>query len=244
MTPPPEPPPAAGPPPSARPPIVEGRGLARRYRPFGREAMDAVVEASIVVPRGAFVAVTGPSGGGKTTLLSLLGLLERPTGGALLFDGRDVRDASEAERSRLRRRIGFAFQGSPMIRGLSLVENVAYPLVPRGGRASERLARAEEALARVGLAALARKRPEELSGGELQRVGLARALVGDPELVIADEPTSNLDAATAQLVLALLRDAHARGAAVLVASHDPTVLAQVTERYGMTAGRLRAVASA
>ena len=243
MTPPPEPP-APGPPPSPRPPIVEGRGLARRYRPFGREAMDAVIDASIVVPRGAFVAVTGPSGGGKTTLLSLLGILEHPTGGVVLFDGRDVRDASEAERSRLRRRIGFAFQGSPMIRGLSLVENVAYPLVPRGGRASERLARAEEALARVGLAALARKRPEELSGGELQRVGLARALVGDPELVIADEPTSNLDAATAEVVLALLRGAHARGAAVLVASHDPTVVVQATQRYEMAAGRLRAAAPA
>ena len=219
-------------------PLVEGRSLSRRYERGGRDAAVALVEASIVVPRGAFVVVTGPSGGGKTTLLSLLGILERPSGGTVLFDGRDVLDASEAERSRLRRRIGFVFQGSPMIRGASLHENVAVPLVPRGGRASAHRARAEQALQEVGLGALARKRPEELSGGELQRVGLARALVGDPELLIADEPTASLDPATAAIVVALLSAAHARGTAVVVATHDPSLESRATARFQMSAGRL------
>ena len=222
-------------------PLVEGKSLSRRYVGGGRGGRDATVallEASIVVPRGAFVVVTGPSGGGKTTLLSLLGILERPSGGTVLFDGRDVLDASEAERSRLRRRIGFVFQGSPMIRGASLHENVAVPLVPRGGRASANRARAGQALQEVGLGALARKRPEELSGGELQRVGLARALVGDPELLIADEPTASLDPATAAIVVALLSAAHARGTAVVVATHDPSLESRATARFQMSAGRL------
>lgn len=184
--------------------------------------------------------MTGPSGGGKTTLLSLLVALERPTSGVVRVDGADLGAASEAERSRVRRRVGFAFQGAPQVRRLPVWENVTLALVPTGVGAAARRARAAEVLARVGLGALLDERPERLSGGELQRVALARALVTSPPVLVADEPTSNLDRASAGVVLDVLRAEHARGTTVLVATHDPALLALATATYAMEAGRLRA----
>ncbi len=221
------------------PPALETDRLCKRWR-SARGEVHAVVDVTLAVPRGAFVVLTGPSGGGKTTLLSLLVALERPTSGRVRVDGADLAAASEAERSRIRRRVGFSFQGAPQIRRLPVWENVTLALVPTGVPTRERRARAEEVLARLGLRALADERPERLSGGELQRVALARALVGAPPLLVADEPTASLDGASATRVLEVLREEHARGTTVVVATHDPALLAIATARYVMEAGRLRA----
>jgi len=219
-------------------PLFEARGAGRRFHPGTRREVVALAGATLGVPRGAFVAIAGPSGCGKTTLLSLLGALDRPTEGEVLFDGKSLEGASGAELSRVRRRIGFVFQLTPTLRRLPVWENVAVPLVPRGASARQRRAAAAAALERVGLAFAMNKRPEELSGGELQRAGVARALVAHPEAVLADEPTSNLDDANAEAVTRILLDAHARGTTVVVATHDPRLLHAASAVYRLHAGRL------
>jgi putative ABC transport system ATP-binding protein len=226
---------------SAAPPLLEARGVAKAWRGGGRAAT-ALAGVDLRVPRGAFVAVTGPSGSGKSTLLAVLGALERPTAGTALFDGLDLAAASEAERARVRRRIGFVFQASPSLRGLSVADDVALPLVPDGLPRAERRARAEAALARVGIAPLADARVETLSGGEAQRAGLARALVRAPDAVLADEPTSHLDVRSAEALAALLGDLRAAGTTVLVATHDPRLLALAGTVVVLEAGRLAAAA--
>ncbi len=214
-------------------PLFEAREACRAFRDV--RALDRV---SISVPRGAFLAVTGPSGCGKTTLLALLGALDRPTAGSVFFDGIDLGGSSEPERSRVRRRLGIVFQSSPLIRGLPLWENVTWPLVPRGVPARERRRIGGALLDRVGIARRAGARPEELSGGERQRVGVARALVADPEAVLADEPTSDLDRETATAVVGLLREFHASGRTVVVATHDPAVEALATVTLRLREGRV------
>jgi len=198
----------------------------------------ALDDVSATIARGAFFAVVGPSGCGKTTLLAVLSTMLRPTSGKVEFDGRDVVVVAESERSRLRRRMGFAFQTAPMLRGLPLWENVTYGLVPRGESVSARRAAAESLLARVGLAAKTRSVPEELSSGERQRAGLARALAAKPDVIFADEPTSNLDRASADAILAVLAEFRAAGGTVVVASHDPTAIAPATDGVELAAGRL------
>jgi len=214
-------------------PLFEARDLRRVFREV--RALDGV---SLSVARGAFLAVTGPSGGGKTTLLSLLAALDRPTGGVVLFDGEDLGGAAEPERARVRRRLGIVFQSSPMIPGLPLWENVTYPLVPRGVPSRERRRIAGALLQRVGIAHRDGARPEELSGGERQRVGIARALAGDPEAILADEPTSDLDRDTAAAVVALLREFHASGRTVVVATHDEDLEALATVTCRLRGGRV------
>ena len=200
--------------------------------------MRAVDGVSLAVEPGSFTAVVGPSGSGKTTLLALLGALERPTHGDVAFDGRAVGKFSDAERTRIRRRMGFIFQSFALVPRLSVWENVTYPLIPRGIPRSERLRRAIELLTALGLADRLTARPEELSGGEQQRVAVARALAGDPDVVIADEPTSNLDPESAEVIARLLRDRHARGTVVLVASHDQRLIAAAGRVYQMARGRI------
>ncbi|MFI5403310.1 MAG: ABC transporter ATP-binding protein [Planctomycetota bacterium] len=214
-------------------PHFEVRDATRMFRD-----VRALNPVSLSVPRGAFLAVTGPSGCGKTTLLALLGALDRPTLGTVLFDGKDLGGAPEPERSRVRRRLGIVFQSSPMIRGLPLWENVTWPLVPRGVPARERRRIAAALLERVGIARRDGARPEELSGGERQRVGIARALAADPEAILADEPTSDLDRETAKAVVALLREFHASGRTVVVATHDPAVEALATVTCRLRDGRI------
>jgi ABC-type lipoprotein export system ATPase subunit len=179
-------------------------------------ALDGV---TLSIGRGAFTLLTGPSGGGKTTLLALLGALERPTRGAVAVDGVDPAGLSEAARSKLRRRFGFAFPGGQMIPTLPLWENVTLGLVPVGRGVAERRRTAQEALDRVGLSAKLRAAPEELSTGELNRAGLARALAAAPEILLVDEPLANLDPATRGLIVEVLGAEGRRGATVLVASH-------------------------
>jgi putative ABC transport system ATP-binding protein len=214
-------------------PLFETRGASRLFRDV--RALDGV---TLSVPRGALLAVTGPSGCGKTTLLSLLGALDRPTGGAVLFDGEDLGAASEPERSRVRRRLGIVFQSSPMIPLLPLWENVTWPLVPRGVPLRERRRIGEGLLERVGIRGRDGARPEELSGGERQRVGVARALAGDPVAILADEPTSDLDRETAAAVVALLREFHASGRTVVAATHDPAIESLATMTCRLRDGRV------
>lgn len=219
-------------------PLVEARSVGVRFRAGSASEVRALEEVSVAVARGEFLAVEGPSGCGKTTLLAVLGTMQRPDTGSVLFEGTDLADASQAERSRLRRRMGFAFQGAPMLRGLPLWENVTYGLVPRGESRSGRRALAERFFERVGLASKATSLPEELSAGERQRAGLARALAGGAEVLFADEPTSNLDRATADAILALLAEFHRGGGTVVAASHDPALGAAATRTLRLAAGRV------
>jgi len=218
--------------------VVTATGVERTFIGRGGRVVKAVAGVSVAVERGALVAFCGPSGCGKTTLLSLLGALDRPTAGSVVLDDVDVTRASDAVLSRARRGVGFVFQDAPVLRGLALWENVTYALVPLGVPPRERRSRAQRLLAAVDLAARMDERPEVLSGGERQRLGVARALVDDPALVIADEPTSQLDDDAADDVIALLLAANAAGRSVVVATHDPRLVRHATMVYRMIAGRL------
>jgi putative ABC transport system ATP-binding protein len=218
--------------------ILEARQLCKSYHAGTAREVRVLHNVSLQVPAGAFILLTGPSGSGKTTLLSLLGGLERATRGQVLFAGRDLSRCSDGELARLRRRIGFVFQDFALIPGLTVEENITYPLLPRGVARAERIRRTQEVLARFGLADKQRVKARELSGGEQQRVALARALAGQPELILADEPTSNLDEQAGQTVLSLLRQAHAEGKTLVVSSHDPQAPALATHVWRLEAGSL------
>ena len=184
----------------------------------------------VTVDEGEFVAVTGPSGSGKTTFLNVAGLLEEPSGGQILLDGQDVSRLGDDARSRLRNRaIGFIFQGFNLIPDLNVEDNVDVPLRYRGLPAAERRERIAQALAQVGLASRARHYPAELSGGQQQRVAIARALAGRPRLLLADEPTGNLDTQMARSVMELLEQINASGTTIVMVTHD-TDLARRAQR--------------
>jgi putative ABC transport system ATP-binding protein len=218
--------------------LFETTELAKVYAGPG-PGVRAVDGVSLVVEPGAVLVITGPSGSGKTTLLALLGALERPTAGQVSFVGTDLGSCSGAELARVRRRLGIVFQDFALIPGLTALENVTYPFVPRGLTRAERRRRAAEWLSRFGLSEKLATRASHLSGGEQQRVAIARAFAGRPEAILADEPTSNLDAETADRFLAALADFHAAGGTAVVASHDPRVIAIATMRLDMAAGRVR-----
>ncbi len=218
-------------------PFLEARDAAKWFHAGTGAEVRALDGVSLEVPRGAFVLVTGPSGSGKTTLLALLGTLERPTRGAVLVDGADAAGLSEAARSRVRRRLGFAFPGGPMVPRLPLWENVTLGLVPLGPGAGERRAIAREVLGRVGLEPRIRAAAEELSTGELLRAALARALAGRPDALLADEPLGNLDAAARRLVLEALAGFHRGGGTVVVASHAEDAFPSATASCRLEAGR-------
>ena len=184
----------------------------------------------IHVKEGEFVTVTGPSGSGKTTFLNIAGLLEEFSGGEYFLDGVNVGGLNDNARSRLRNeKLGFIFQGFNLIPDLNLFDNVDVPLRYRGYNASERKRRIEEALNQVGLASRIKHFPAELSGGQQQRVAIARALAGSPKVLLADEPTGNLDTQMARSVMQLLEEINARGTTILMVTHDPE-LAQRAQR--------------
>jgi len=174
------------------------------------------------IARGEYVSIAGPSGCGKSTLLSILGLLDSPTAGEYLLNGRPVADLPASERARVRNReIGFIFQSFNLIGDLSVFENVELPLTYRGMRSAERKQRVEEALERVGMAHRAKHLPSQLSGGQQQRVAVARAVAGEPLILLADEPTGNLDSRSGEQVMDLLRELHQSGATICMVTHDP-----------------------
>jgi putative ABC transport system ATP-binding protein len=193
---------------------------------------------SLSIEPGEYVAIVGPSGSGKSTLMHLLGGLDRPTSGQLLLGGRDVSALSAAELARLRNQvIGFVFQSFHLLSRTSARDNVGLPLIYRGVRRAERRRRAEEMLARVGLSHRLHHRPNQLSGGEQQRVAIARALVTEPSVLLADEPTGNLDSRSGESVLALLEELNEeRGVALAVVTHDASVAARARRRIAMRDG--------
>ena len=192
------------------------------------------------IAAGEFVSITGPSGCGKSTLLSLLGLLDEPNGGRYRFKGRPVEGLGAAERAAVRNReIGFIFQAFNLIGDISVADNVALPLTYRPGLSrSERDARVAVALERVGMAHRMRHFPAQLSGGQQQRVAVARALVGDPAILLADEPTGNLDSRNAEAVMELLGELHAAGSTLCMVTHDPRFAELAQRRVHMFDGRI------
>ena len=190
----------------------------------------ALSSVDLEIHKGEFLSIAGPSGCGKTTLLSILGLLDSPTSGSYTIDGTAVHELGAAARARIRReRIGFVFQSFNLIGDLSVQENVELPLGYRGVSASERKKRAASALERVGMAHRAKHMPSQLSGGQQQRVAVARAVVGEPTLLLADEPTGNLDSENGAQVMQLLADLHKGGATLCMVTHDPRY-AQLAQR--------------
>ena len=174
------------------------------------------------IRKGEYVAIAGPSGSGKSTLLALIGLLDSPTDGKYVLNSHPVANLNISERSRIRNReIGFIFQSFNLIGDLTVFENVELPLTYRGTKSSERQKKANEALEKVGMAHRARHLPSQLSGGQQQRVAVARALVGDPMMLLADEPTGNLDSKNGEAVMDLLRGLHRQGATICMVTHDP-----------------------
>jgi putative ABC transport system ATP-binding protein len=189
------------------------------------------------VREGEFVAVTGPSGSGKTTFLNIAGLLEELTGGSYVLDGVDVKALDDRARSKLRNeKLGFVFQSFNLIPDLSLFDNVDVPLRYRGFSRGERKKRIEGALARVGLASRVKHMPAELSGGQQQRVAIARAIAGSPKLLLADEPTGNLDSQMAREVMQLLEDLNAQGTIVVIVTHDPEIAARAQRNVHIVDG--------
>jgi putative ABC transport system ATP-binding protein len=174
------------------------------------------------IQRGEYISISGPSGCGKSTLLAILGLLDSPSDGAYVLNGRPVQDLKLSERARIRNReIGFVFQAFNLIGDLTVYENVELPLTYRGMGSAERKRRTQEALERVGMAHRMKHYPAQLSGGQQQRVAVARALAGDPSILLADEPTGNLDSANGEAVMDLLTELHKGGATICMVTHDP-----------------------
>jgi putative ABC transport system ATP-binding protein len=182
----------------------------------------ALAGVHMEIGRGEYVSIAGPSGCGKSTLLSILGLLDSPTNGEYLLNSRSVADLPAAERARVRNReIGFIFQSFNLIGDLSVFENVELPLTYRGMRPAERKERVESSLERVGMAHRAKHLPSQLSGGQQQRVAVARAVAGEPLILLADEPTGNLDSKSGEAVMDLLKELHQSGATICMVTHDP-----------------------
>ena len=190
----------------------------------------ALSDIHLEIQRGEYLAIAGPSGCGKTTLLSILGLLDSPTDGTYVLDGQPVAKLSAADRARVRnRQIGFIFQAFNLIGDLTVYENVELPLTYRGMPAEERRRRVQSALERVGMSHRMKHFPAQLSGGQQQRVAVARAVAGDPAILLADEPTGNLDSTNGEAVMELLRELHQGGATICMVTHD--------SRYARHAGR-------
>jgi putative ABC transport system ATP-binding protein len=205
--------------------VIDVRNVSRVYE-LGEIQVHALRDVSLQINRGELVAVMGSSGSGKSTLLHILGCLDLPTSGTYLLDGIDVRDLDEDDLSDIRnRKLGFVFQSFNLVPRTSALANVELPLSYAGLNRADRRRRALWALEAVGLSDRARHMPSELSGGQQQRVAVARALVTNPSLILADEPTGNLDSHSTQEVLALLRDLSARGSTLVIITHEPEVAA-------------------
>ena len=217
---------------------MEVEGLTRVYRQKGRQ-VTALRDVTFSVDRGEMIAVVGRSGSGKSTLMQLLGCLDRPTAGSYRLEGREVTELSVGRLAALRgREIGFVFQQFHLLPTLTALENVELPLLYRGIPRRERRRRAEECLCQMGLAHRLANMPAELSGGQQQRVAIARAVAGRPPLVLADEPTGNLDRASAAGVMECLRQLHRQGTTLLLITHDEGLAASLPRRLRLAEGGL------
>ncbi|QCB43277.1 ABC transporter ATP-binding protein [Sphingomonas sp. PAMC26645] len=213
-------------------------GIQRRYLSDAVETT-ALADIDLHVAAGEFVAIMGPSGCGKSTLLNTLGTVDRPTGGRYLFDGRDLASEGEATLAQFRAQtLGFVFQSFNLIDELTIAENVELGLAYRKDQKGDRRARIEAAMDRVGISHRARHYPHQLSGGQQQRAAIARAIVGDPKLILADEPTGNLDTENGAQVMGILESLNAAGATIIMVTHSPAHADLVGRRIDMLDGRI------
>jgi putative ABC transport system ATP-binding protein len=205
--------------------VIRIRELTREY-PMGTERILALRGVTLDIRRNEYVAIMGPSGSGKSTMMNLLGCLDTPTGGEYWLNGQEVSRLTDDELARVRNReIGFVFQTFNLLPRATALHNVELPLVYAGARARERRERAVAALERVGLGDRLAHRPNELSGGQRQRVAIARALVNEPSILLADEPTGNLDSVTSEEIMRVFGDLHAGGQTVIMVTHEPDIAA-------------------
>ena len=219
-------------------PIIRLEGVCRSY-PSGGGEVRALRELSLDIAPGDFCAIMGPSGSGKSTLLNLLGCLDRPTSGRYLLSGREVACLSDDELSLIRlRHLGFIFQGFNLIAQLDVQENIELPLYYLDLEPQAAATKAAELAAMVGLSERLRHRPNQLSGGEQQRVAIARALAADPDILLADEPTGNLDTATGERIMELLLEQNRRGRTIIMVTHEPEIAAHAHYRLHMRDGRV------
>jgi putative ABC transport system ATP-binding protein len=220
------------------PPVVNLQNLTKKFVTDEIET-HALSEVTLEIARGEYVSIAGPSGCGKSTLLSIIGLLDSPTHGAYALNGRPVANLSASERARIRNReIGFIFQSFNLIGDLSVYENVELPLTYRGMSTSERKDRVAAALDKVGMSHRAKHLPSQLSGGQQQRVAVARAVAGEPVMLLADEPTGNLDSKSGESVMELLREVHANGATICIVTHDPRYARHAERSINLFDGRI------
>jgi putative ABC transport system ATP-binding protein len=221
-----------------RSPLIQLQGIRKIFYTEEVET-HALSDVDLQIRRGEYVSIAGPSGGGKTTLLSILGLLDAPSEGEYLLDGESVATLSASERAHVRnRQIGFVFQAFNLIGDLTVHENVELPLTYRGMSAAERKRRVTEALEEVGMSSRAKHYPPQLSGGQQQRVAVARAVAGDPAILLADEPTGNLDSSNGEAVMDLLQELHQNGATICMVTHDPRYAAYADRSVELLDGRV------
>mgnify|MGYP000542494953 FL=1 len=218
--------------------MITASSLCKSYCQGGSGSILAVNDISFTIAHGECCVLTGESGSGKTTLLSMIGALTRPTSGSITIENRNLADCSDNGLARVRRTIGFVFQESSLLPNLPVWENVTYPLIPQGVRSGERLELAQRLMERMGLTSRIHARPEQLSGGERQRVAMARALAIQPKILLADEPTSNLDNRSAACMMEWLQEIHAKDTTLVMASHSPKLLKLATTVMELKAGKL------
>jgi putative ABC transport system ATP-binding protein len=215
------------------------RDVTKTYR-LGDVRVEALRGVTFTIARGEYVAIMGPSGSGKSTLMNLLGCLDRPSSGTYVLDGRDVSTLDDDALAAIRlKKLGFVFQGFNLLARTSAVKNVALPLFYAGIPAKQRLALAAERLCEVGLGDRLEHKPSELSGGQQQRVAIARALVNDPAVLLADEPTGNLDSETSAEIMALFGQLNAAGRTIIMVTHDAGIAAHASRIIGVLDGRIR-----
>jgi putative ABC transport system ATP-binding protein len=220
--------------------VIALEGVGRTFT-VGGQPVRALQEVNLSVAPGDYLSIMGPSGSGKSTLLNVLGLLDRPDAGRYLLDGRDVTGLSDTEQAAVRlHRFGFVFQFFHLVARMTAAENIALPLVLAGLEPAERAGRVAEALASYDLADRAGHRPDQLSGGQRQRVAIARATILHPDVILADEPTGNLDRASGEAVVALLERLNAGGMGLIVVTHDPEIGGRARRRIRMDDGRVTA----
>ncbi len=218
--------------------MIELRNIHRVFH-VGDQQVHALNDVTLSIQPGEYLSIMGPSGSGKSTLLHLIGLLDRPTSGRYFLDERDVTDLDDAETARVRREtIGFVFQFFHLVSRLSAADNVALPLVLAGIAPTERAQRVAAVMQAVGLADRAHHRPDQLSGGQRQRVAMARATIMAPAVILADEPTGNLDSASGKEVIALLEQLNTRGMTLIIVTHDADIGRRARRRLKMMDGRI------
>ena len=222
-------------------PLIRLEGVTKIFKADGGDETDthALDGVTVDIDRGEYISVSGPSGCGKSTFLSILALLDAPTGGRYWFNGRRMETMSPGEKARIRNiDVGLIFQSFNLIGDMTVYENVEYPLTLRGADAAERRRRVDAALDRVGLGPRAKQRPGSLSGGHQQLVAIARAFAGRPPILLADEPTGNLDSKSGEAVMQMLEELHADGATICLATHNPDYIARTPRRIYLFDGKI------